>query len=640
MEAVPTGVAVFDRDMRYILASKGWIDDFRIADPNIIGKSHYEVFPDVPQRWKDVHRRCLAGAIERCDEDSFHRADGTVDWVRWEVRPWRDASREIGGIAICSENISARKHAEDALRESESRFRGLVTATSDAIYRMNPDWSEMRQLRGKGFLDDADEPIRDWLMKYIAEEDRPMVLARIAEAIRTRSGFSLEHRVRRADGTLGWTLSRAVPLTDANGEIREWFGGAVDVTERKEAEAALRATLAERDASLSEKNRAEERLQAINAELMEVDRRKDQFLAMLGHELRNPLAAIQLAVTLLKRPAEQPRAGEMIRRQTDHLVRLVDDLLEISRISTGKLTLKKQRTFVMNLVQQAVETCRPLIEDKQLELSVFLPPAQIALEADPARLTQALANLLTNAAKYTPTGGRISLRAARESGDVVFRVKDTGMGIPREMLGKIFEAFIQGDQSLDRSAGGLGLGLALVRKIVELHGGTVAAHSDGPGQGSEFVLAVPTGQSEPAVAAPMALKPGRPADQHRVLVVDDNRDIADGLATLLSGFGHEVHVAYDGPEALEVAARSHPDVVILDIGLPHLDGYEVAQRLRRLPGGAALTLIALSGYGLEKDRRASSEAGFDLHFVKPDDLEKVEEVLASLPPEGAPSAPG
>jgi two-component system CheB/CheR fusion protein len=360
---------------------------------------------------------------------------------------------------------------------------------------------------------------------------------------------------------------------------------------------------------------------------------------MLGHELRNPLAAIQVAVDrLLRRGAqadpELHRVSALLQRQTAQLIRMVDDLLEVARVSSGKMALKKERTYLLSVVNNAVETTRPIIESKDQRLSVVMPPEQIALEVDPARLAQALVNLLNNAAKYTPAGGNISLSAERTNGEVIFRVKDSGIGIAPEMVEPIFELFVQSDRALDRSQGGLGLGLPLVRKIVELHHGTVAAFSKGPGQGSEFVIRIPVGsgtKSQEAHARPQAVAP---ATKRRVLVVDDNLDLVEGLIDALTDAGHEVRSAQDGPSAIETAREFKPEVVLLDIGLPLLDGYQVARRLRQLPGLENIRLIALSGYGGPKDQQLSAEAGFDLHLVKPAGLDRIEDLVAGPAPAG------
>jgi PAS domain S-box-containing protein len=371
------------------------------------------------------------------------------------------------------------------------------------------------------------------------------------------------------------------------------------------------------------------------ATLKETDRRKDEFLAMLAHELRNPLAPIRNAVQIFRAKGppvpELQWARDVIDRQVFQLTRLVDDLLDVSRITRGKIELRKERVQLAAIVNSAVEASRPLIEKWGHEFTVTLPPEPIYLEADQTRLAQALLNLLNNAAKYTEQGGRIWLTAERDGEHVVIRVKDTGIGIPQEMLPRIFDMFTQVDRSLERSQGGLGIGLTLVQSLVERHGGTVKAHSGGPGKGSEFVVRLPVaaeskdrGQDGAAgiekVAAPAKC---------RILVVDDNQDAADSLAMLLRILGNEVHTAHDGLEAVGAAGVFRPDVVLLDIGLPKLNGYEAGRRIREQQG-KGVVLIALTGWGQEEDRRRSKEAGFDYHMTKPVEFDALQELLAGF----------
>jgi signal transduction histidine kinase/DNA-binding response OmpR family regulator len=367
-------------------------------------------------------------------------------------------------------------------------------------------------------------------------------------------------------------------------------------------------------------------------DIQENDQRKNEFLAMLAHELRNPLAPVRNAVELLRMrgPGELEWARDVIDRQITHLTRLVDDLLDVSRITGGKIKLELQRIDAREVVSAALETSRPFIEEHGHVLHLSQPEHELPLRGDPARLTQVLTNLLHNAAKYTPDRGQIWLTVEQSEGDVVFRVRDSGAGIPGEMLAQVFELFTQVDRSLDRSQGGLGVGLTLVQRLVEMHDGSVRAFSEGQGRGSEFVVQLPLApvaadspaQSNGAVPS----EPGAPV-RFRVLIVDDNVDAADSLAMLLGLLGHEVDLAYDGPSALEAAGRFQPQVVLLDIGLPILDGYEVARRLRT--ASPELLLIAVSGYGQESDRERSRQAGFDQHLIKPVDFDVLQGLLAS-----------
>lgn len=372
------------------------------------------------------------------------------------------------------------------------------------------------------------------------------------------------------------------------------------------------------------------------AALKESDRHKDEFLAMLAHELRNPLAPIRNAVQILhvKGPPvpELQWAREVIDRQVQQMTRLVDDLLDVSRISRGRIDLRKEQMELATVVSSAVEASRPLIEKWGHDLVVSVPPEPIHLEADLARLSQVLSNLLNNAAKYTNPGGRIWLTAERQSGQVLIRVRDTGIGIPKEMLGRIFEMFKQVDRSLDRAQGGLGIGLTLVQRLVEMHGGSIKAHSAGPGKGSEFVLRLPLALEvvRPPTPNPVVQENITPPVICRILVVDDNQDSADSIAILLRSMGNEVYTAYDGLQAVSLAAEFQPDIVLLDIGLPTLNGYEAARQIRQQPGGQDRMLIALTGWGQDEDHRRSKEAGFDHHLTKPVDFTVLRQLLSTI----------
>lgn len=365
--------------------------------------------------------------------------------------------------------------------------------------------------------------------------------------------------------------------------------------------------------------------------------RKDEFLAMLAHELRNPLAAIVNSVYLLalekNETSNQQSARQIIGRQLGQLTRLIDDLMEISRISSGRVRLRPERVVLSGILEQAVETARPLIDERRHTLEVSLPARQLWLVADSARLEQIVVNLLTNAAKYTPEGGKIWLTAEQEGEEAVIRVRDTGSGIAADLLPHVFDLFTQGERTLDRSQGGLGIGLALVRRLVELHQCRVEAQST-LGQGSEFVVHLPIGPSHEPTAPTPAVESARPpttATALRVLVVDDNEDMALSTAMLLQAAGHQTRLAHSGLEALAAAGDYQPDLVILDIGLPGIDGYEVARRMRQQPGLERVVLLAMSGYGQPSDFERSHAAGFDHHFVKPVPLAKLSEVLAGVP---------
>jgi signal transduction histidine kinase len=399
--------------------------------------------------------------------------------------------------------------------------------------------------------------------------------------------------------------------------------------ERREHERRLNE---ERQRWEMERLRAEAaREKKIAEDLAEADRRKDEFLAMLGHELRNPLAPIVNALHVMRLREGDNSADQSMRdlveRQVRHLSRLVDDLLDVSRITRGKIQLRTERLELAPVVQRAVESSRPLIEERRHQLSVSVPEASIWLDADPTRLEQILSNLLTNAAKYTEEGGRVWIKAEHQDHEVVIRVRDTGIGISQEILPRVFDLFIQAERSLDRAQGGLGIGLTLVRQLVELHGGQVEACSAGPGKGSEFIVHLPLAHACEADGPPSEVVDVRVKAPRRVLIVDDNRDVAESMAVLLGMDGHHVEVAHNGEEALAAVDALRPEVILLDIGLPGLDGYEVARRLRKAEGGKQLLLVALTGYGQDQDRERCHASGFDLHLVKPVDPQILREMI-------------
>jgi signal transduction histidine kinase len=364
-------------------------------------------------------------------------------------------------------------------------------------------------------------------------------------------------------------------------------------------------------------------------DLRERDRNKDEFLATLAHELRNPLAPLRSGLQLLRLAgadiAARERVHDVMERQLLHLVRLVDDLLEVSRITRGKLELRKEIVDLSAIVRTAVETSRPLIDGARHELRVELPPEPLPLEADPVRLSQVVSNLLNNAAKYTPSGGHIVLSARRDGAEVVFSVKDDGSGIPKDMLPRVFDLFTQIPNTHGHTQGGLGIGLTLVKSLLGLHGGQVEAHSDGPGRGSEFIARLPLAP-DATVSTASAADAAKPVPK-RILVVDDNRDAAEMLSMLLELLGAEISVVHDGQTALDALKSYRPSVVLLDLGLPDIDGYEVARRMRAEPEGRNATLVALTGWGRDEDRRRSKEAGIDHHLVKPIDLAALQGAL-------------
>jgi signal transduction histidine kinase len=523
-------------------------------------------------------------------------AAGADDYL---VKPF-SARELIARVGAALALARTRQDADEQVRKSEERFRALVTASSDVIYRMSADWKEMRHLQGREFIADTLEPSQTWLDKYIHPDDQTLVLGTIEQAIRTKTIFELEHRVRQVDGSLGWTFSRALPILDERDEIVEWFGMASDITPQKELEQSLR----------------------------EADRQKDEFLAMLAHELRNPLAPIRTASELLARISKEPQAlsvVDIVRRQVAHLSRLVDDLLDVSRITQQRIVLQKQTIEAAELIRQAVETVEPHIRERRHHLQVHSTYPALYVHGDVARLVQSLVNLLTNASKYTEPGGKIQISSRAEGPYALIEVSDNGMGIPPTLLPKIFDLFVQSDRALDRAQGGLGVGLSVVRRLVEMHGGAVLARSEGAGQGSTFSVRLPLVAS-PVPAAGAPTRGEIPAK--RILVVDDNADAANTLAMMLRLDGHQTCEAFSGKDALEQVDAWNPEVVLLDIGLPGMDGYAVALQIRARPRGEAIRLIALTGYGQPEDRARALQGGFDEHLVKPVSQEAITSALA------------
>jgi PAS domain S-box-containing protein len=527
---------------------------------------------------------------------------------------------EIGGepcALTVIENITERERAEAWLRENEERLRLALEAGqvgtwdwnipndqitwSDSIYRFHG----LKPGEFGGRVTD--------FVALIHPDDREPVNATIQTALESGEAYSAEMRIVWPDGTVRWIATNGKVMFDAAGQPVRMLGATVDVTERKLAEQSL----------------------------IEADRRKDEFLAMLAHELRNPLAPMRNAIQLLRRigppDPELQRAREVIARQVEHLARLVDDLLDAARITEGKITLKKERVDLLSIIGRALETSRPLIDARKHRLTVALPEEPLRLEGDTTRLTQVVSNLLHNAAKFTPEGGQIWLAAEADTGQVVLRVRDSGIGIPQELLPHVFDLFRQADDSLDRSAGGLGIGLTLVRRLLELHGGKVEAFSEGPGRGSEFVVRLPAFADDFKALAEGDAAVGdlRESACYRVLVVDDNIDSAESMALLLELYGHQMRIAHDGPAALKAARSFRPQVVVLDIGLPGMDGYEVARHLRADAQTQRAILIAMTGYGQSEDRQQSMRAGFDHHLVKPLDPDVLQAIILSYAPSGS-----
>ena len=522
------------------------------------------------------------------------------------------------GAAMSERNAAERRHAEDyaRLEVGEERLRLALEAGHMGVWDWNLATGEIKWSRNlETILGLAPGSFGGTYASYeqlVHPDDRDRVNAAVALAVEQGSGYEIEARHVSADGTVRWVAARGQALRDATGRPARMLGVGTDVTARKQLE---------------------EKLRDHAGRLAEADQRKDEFLAMLAHELRNPLAPVLHALELLRLargdPADIEVARTVLDRQIRHLVRLVEDLLDISRITWGKIALRNERVELVRIVATAEEIARPQLEIRRHRLTIALPPEPVWLDADATRLAEVLANLLDNAAKYTPEGGSIWLTAERAVTQVVIRVRDTGSGMSPQVLARAFDLFAQGEAPLDRPHGGLGIGLTLVRRLVELHGGRVTAASEGPGLGTEVTLWLPVAAAPAARPEPVAAAPGR--GERRLLVVDDNLDAAESLALLLRAQGHEVRRAHSGPEALEIARDFMPEVILLDIGLPGMDGYEVARAVRADGVLARCHVIAVTGYGRDEDRRRSSEAGFDHHLVKPVTLAALQAVLALSP---------
>lgn len=658
-----TPLVFLDRNFNFIRVNQAYAKACQREEDEFPGHNHFEFYPsDARSIFEEVVRnRQTFEAVARPFMFPDHPEWGVTYWD-WTLTPVLDERGEVEVLVFALQDVTLRKRAEieleqyrhhleelvqqqtyeleaanaqlqadiaererveqarlkaeAALRESETLYRSVVTAmvegvvyqdASGVITAVNPAAERIEELAAEEIIGrSSDDPC--W--QAVHEDGSPFPGEHHPSMVSLRTGepqSDVVMGIRRRDGTLAWISINSRPLMFA-GESKPHAVVTTfhDITERKRTEEALK----------------------------QADQRKNEFLAMLGHELRNPLAPIRNAVQVLRMlNIAEPTlewSRDVIERQVGHMARLLDDLLDLARIKQGKVRLQRERFELSEAVDNAVETCRPLIDERQQALTVLRSAEPQWIEGDRVRLAQVVSNLLNNAAKYTEKGGKISLSVASESTEAVIRIRDNGIGIAAEILPHVFDLFTQADRSLAHAQGGLGIGLTLVRNLVEMHGGTVAAASAGIGQGSEFTvrlprlpLPLPRPESPPAESAP-------PADKLRILVVDDFADAAESLALLLGVLGNEVETADCGAKAIERALEFLPQVVLLDIGLPDLDGYEVARRLRALPQTRQAKLIALTGYGQPEDCERSHAAGFDRHLLKPVDPEMLSALLADL----------
>lgn len=502
-----------------------------------------------------------------------------------------------------------RERQASALREQEERLQFALAAgrlgSWDVILATGQ--LECSALCKEHFGRLPEQPfLYEDLFAAIHPDEREQAHATIQRAIAERTSCDIEVRTLWPDGTSHWILLRGRAKYGRDGAALRMSGVSLDMTDRRRDEEALR----------------------------DADRKKDDFLALLAHELRNPLAPVRNSLQVLRLTGDQAvreRAEKVMARQLGHMVRLIDDLLDVSRINRNKMELRIARITLADVVSSAVETARPAVEEAGHELTIQLPADPVMLDADLTRLAQVFANLLTNSAKYTERGGRIALRAVQTGAEVVVTVEDSGIGIPEESLRTIFNMFSQVDRKMERTGGGLGIGLALVQGLVEMHGGSVMAASAGIGKGSQFTVRLPIVPAPKQPASTPASEPRSPSGPpRRILVVDDNRDAAESMAEMLRLLGHTVDVAYDGLHAVAQAATFRPEVVLMDVGMPSLNGLDATRRIRAQPGGKEMTIIALTGFGQASDRLRSSQAGCDGHLVKPVTFDALNQLLTRL----------
>ena len=629
LDAVATGLIVIGADRTIVHWNAWMVSASRRVESDVVGERLERVFPDAELR---VVGRAIESAIEAGAStlltNALHTAllplvtrSGRPLLHDIVISPVGDAPARQCVVQITDVTDTTRR--ERFLRDRQNaRYDALVKSAPDVI--LNVDGQGTIQLANpaaeRQFGYSSAELIGKQMTVLFEREDAWQTVWRSVSA-GNASIHPAEVRVRRKDGTLRYFEVSAARWQDGT---RVFITAILrDATDRRDAEIALRNSERESRANA----------EALNA----MDRRKDEFLATLAHELRNPLAPLRYGLQLLK-PAKgdgglTDRTWQMMDVQLGQMMRLIDDLLDVSRITNDRIALHKELTSLDKVMRQAIATSAPIIESQQHSLTIDIPDREIALDADVVRLTQVFANLLNNAAKYTPRGGDIQIKVEQRDDSVDVRVIDNGIGIPQEMLPRVFDMFMQVDSSLERTQGGLGVGLSLVKRLVQMHGGTVEAHSKGAGTGSEFVVRLPTVRRPASVDAPRArtIDAVPESIRRRILVVDDNQDSATSLAMILGMKGHDTKTASDGLEAIEVADAFLPQLVLLDIGMPKLNGYETARLMRKKEWGQQAVLVALTGWGQDTDRARSSDAGFDAHLTKPVDFAAIQRLLATMP---------
>lgn len=613
-----------DADGNWVLLNSAWTTATGFPLEESLGHCFLEfVHAEDREAHADLFRLLVEGRRDPSQHEVRYRhRDGGFRWLEVRANATRDTEGRLTGIFGTLRDVTEQKRLVHDLREAQLRFQAIFNQTTTFLGILNRE----------GVLTEVNQAPLD-----ACGLNRAEVLGRPFWDTPWWNGSSEAQALLRADferALLGETVRREVPYFNfGSSEPQRWVDRCLTPIRDHEDRVVL---INAEGRDITERKQLDDELERRISELAEADRQKHEFLAMLSHELRNPLAPIQNTLVILRtRLGQDPslqHSLDVMHRQVQNLTRLVDDLLDVSRITRGLIDLRLETMDLRSTVEFAVQTSRPALDAREHELSLSLPSYPLLLQGDPTRLEQVITNLLTNAAKYTDAGGSIRVAAGIEEEMAVIRVRDSGRGIPKEMLPRIFDLFTQVDPTLDRTQGGLGLGLTLVRRLAEMHGGTVSVASDGPGHGSEFTVRLPLLRTEASGADPSvasaALSRTTAKQTLRVLIVDDNQDAAETLAELLQMWGHQVHLAHEGRSAIDAALTFEPDLVLLDIGLPVMDGYEVARRLRN-HAGDRLRLVAVTGYGQETDRRRAQAAGFQHHLVKPVDLEELRSLLAT-----------
>jgi PAS domain S-box-containing protein len=605
LDTVANLVVVLDAEGRIVRFNRASESATGYAPAEVVGRRLLDVFvpeDELPEVRK-VFERLRAGDFPNRHQNRWRMKDGAERLFEWANTCIPDELGAVKFVIATGIDITERVKAEQTLRDSEARFRAMGETIPYGVWLCNAEGgSEYVSQSFLDLLEMTHEEQRQfgWTHRLPPEDVQPM-LERWLHCVRTGTPWDSEHRVLGPDGEYHHVLTRGLPVRDPAGKITCWVGINLDIDKRKR----------------------------IEQELRDADRHKTEFLALLSHELRNPLAPIRNSIHLLERAPPQSeqaaRARAVVRRQAEHLTRLVDDLLDVTRISRGKVELQRRRVDLRDVVRKTSDDQRSLFDQSGVELHVEDTAGPVWVEADPTRVAQAVGNLLHNAVKFTPRRGVVAVSVATHEAHAVLSVRDSGLGMEPGEVARMFEPFVQADHGLARTKGGLGLGLALVKGLVELHGGSVQARSEGIGRGAEFIVRLPLARG----GEPSRERAPAPGGARRVvLVIEDHVDAGQTLAEVLELAGHEVRVARDGGSGVALARELRPDVVLCDIGLPDLDGYDVARALRADETLRATRLVALSGYAQPEDRKRAREAGFDAHIAKPPDVDELMNVLA------------